>query len=56
MDFGLLYENNNSTYTVARKVDSAATGRIKTSTEILELSLARLNSSLFLSICNCFMC
>ena len=36
--------------------DSLATGRVKTCTEILELSLARLISLLFLSICNCFMC
>ena len=38
----------NCACTVARKVGSAATGRVKTSTEILELSLARLVSLLFL--------
>ena len=37
-------------FTVARKVGSAATGRVQTSTKILELSLARLISLLFLSI------
>ena len=42
--------------TVARNVGSAATGRVKTSTEILALSLARLISLLFLSIRNNYEC
>ena len=46
----------NCTCIVARKVGSAITGKVKTSTKNLELSLARLICLVFLSIRNCFLC